>query len=195
MAWNSFNIRSMKTILPETYLTGLVILLVVIAILVGRQLLKARRDELNLIKLDKDNVSNSGDAGKIYELASVQIKKRLYPQAISTLEKALLLLENEPLEAKAVIENAMGFALAAQDNFKSAIIHYKTALKAKPEYPVAMNNLAFAKERLYKYQEALDLYEKVLKIDPDNQTAKRQYNKIKTRRLGEIPDTSNRKGF
>ena len=63
MAWNSFNIRSMKTILPETYLTGLVILLVVIAILVGRQLLKARRDELNLIKLDKDNVSNSGDAG------------------------------------------------------------------------------------------------------------------------------------
>jgi hypothetical protein len=36
--------------LPQTYLTGLSLLLLVIAILVGRQLYKVRRDELKLIK-------------------------------------------------------------------------------------------------------------------------------------------------
>ena len=185
----------MKCFLPETYLIGLIGLLVVISILVGRQLLKVRRDEMNLINLDKLNVSNSNDVGKMYELASVQIRKRLYPQAISTLKQALGSLENEPLEAKAVIENAMGFALAAQDNFKGAIVHYKAALKAKADYPVAINNMAFAKQRLYKYGEALDLYDQALKIDPENKTAKKQLQRIKARNIVKSPDTSNERGF
>tara|TARA_B100000700_G_C15000185_1_gene835862 strand:- start:976 stop:1533 length:558 start_codon:yes stop_codon:yes gene_type:complete len=185
----------MKTLLPETYLIGLVGLLLVIAVLVGRQLIKVRSDEITLINLDKKNISNSNDVEKIYELASVQIRKRLYPQAISSLKQALLLLEDEPLEAKAVIENAMGFALAAQENFKEAIIHYKSAIKAKPEYPVAINNLAFAKQRLYQFQDALDLYTKALKIDPKNQTAQKQLEKIKKRSLVKIEDEKSSKGF
>ena len=184
----------MKSFLPETYLIGLVGLLIVIAFLVGRQLLRVRTDEMNLLKLDKNNISNSNDIEKIYELASVQIRKRLYPQAISSLKKALLLLENEPLEAKAVIENAMGFALAAQEKFKESIIHYKSALKAKSEYPVALNNLAFAKQRLYQYEEAVDLYNKTLKIDPDNKTAKKQLERLKARSLVKAPDVNSR-GF
>ena len=39
--------------LPQTYLIGLCLLLLVIAILVGRQLLKVRKDEAQLIKLEK----------------------------------------------------------------------------------------------------------------------------------------------
>ena len=185
----------MKSLSPETYLIGLIALLIVIAILVGRQLLKVRHDEISLIRLDKENIDNSNDVSKMYELASVQIKKRLYPQAISTLKKALSLLENEPAEAKAVIENAMGFALAAQDDFKAAINHYKSALKAKSEYPVAINNLAFAKQRLNEYEDALDLYNKVLKIDPSNKTAKKQAEKIKTRNLAKLTNNSNSRGF
>ncbi len=185
----------MKNFLPETYLFGLIGLLVVIAILVGRQLLKVRKDEINLIKLDKQNTSEYGDVSEIYELASVQIRKRLYPQAIATLKKGLKLLEDEPPEAKAVIENAMGFALAAQDNFKAAIKHYKSALKAKPDYPVAMNNLAFAKQKTDEYEEAFNLYNKVLSIDPKNKTAIKQIERIEKRSLIKSPYRSNVKGF
>ena len=185
----------MKNFLPQTYLFGLIGLLVVIAILVGRQLLKVRKDEINLIKLDKQNTSDTGGVSEIYELASVQIRKRLYPQAISTLKKGLKMLDEEPPEAKAVIENAMGFALAAQDNFKAAINHYKSALKAKPDYPVAINNLAFAKQKLYEYEEAFDLYNKVLSIDPKNQTAIKQIERIQKRSLIKSPNRPNVKGF
>ncbi len=185
----------MKSFLPQTYLIGLLVLLLIIAILVGRQLLRVREDEINLIRLDKKNIPDSKNVAEMYELASVQIRKRLYPQAITTLRKALKLLEDEPPEAKAVIENAMGFALAAQDNFKNAIIHYKSALKAKPNYPVALNNLAFAKQRLLEYEEAFDLYKKVLEIDPKNNTAAKQLKQLERRSLVNSSERSKVKGF
>ena len=185
----------MKSFLPETYLIGLVGLLVVIAILVGRQLFKVRQDEIRLINLDKENISNSENISEIYELASVQIRKRLYPQAITTLEKALKLLEDEPSEAKAIIQNALGFALAAQDNFKKAIFYYKAAIKSKPDYPVAINNLAFAKQKLFAYADAFDLYKKVLIIDPENKTARKQLKRIESRNLIKSPNSSDSRGF
>ena len=127
----------MDILLPQTYLIGLTGLLVIVAALVGRQLLSVRRDEANLIKLEKGGASSSKDAAELYELASVQLRKRLYPQASTTLRKALKRLDNEPSEAKALIENALGFALAAQEDFESAIGHYRSAIKAKSDYPDA----------------------------------------------------------
>ena len=47
--------------LPQTYLIGLCLLLFIIAILVGRQLYKVRRDELKLIKLEKEESSTTED--------------------------------------------------------------------------------------------------------------------------------------
>lgn len=79
--------------LPQTYLIGLCLLLLVISILVGRQLFKVRRDELKLITLEKEESNTKEDSAKMYELASVQLKKRLYPQAISTLKQALKKLD------------------------------------------------------------------------------------------------------
>jgi len=181
--------------LPQTYLTGLSLLLLVIAILVGRQLYKVRRDELKLIKLEKEESNTKEDSAKMYELASVQLKKRLYPQAISTLKQALKKLDDEPNEAKALIENALGFALAAQNDFKSAIIHYKKALAAKSEYPVALNNLGFANQRLLKEDEAYKNYQEVLKLDPNNKTAISQIKRL-DRIIGKEKDTLiEKKGF
>ncbi len=164
--------------LPQTYLFGLSLLLLVIAILVGRQLYKVRKDELKLIKLEKEDSNTKEDSAKMYELASVQLKKRLYPQATSTLKQALKKLDGEPNEAKALIENALGFALAAQNDFKSAVIHYKRALTAKSDYPVALNNLGFAYQRLLKEDEAYRNYKEVLKLDPDNKTAISQIKRL-----------------
>ena len=172
--------------LPQAYLIGLSCLLLVIAILVGRQLYRTRQDEISLIRLEKNSADASQDAGVMYELASVQLRKRLYPQAISTLKNALTKLDNEPTEARALIENALGFALAAQENFKVAIIHYKKALKAKADYPVALNNLAFANQRIMQESEAYDLYKEVLKIDPKNKTANEQIRKIELRKNPKI---------
>tara|TARA_B100000700_G_scaffold328228_1_gene445383 strand:+ start:2439 stop:2999 length:561 start_codon:yes stop_codon:yes gene_type:complete len=184
-----------NTFLPETYLIGLIGLLSVISILVGRQLLKVRRDEINLIKLEKAKAISSREASKLYELASVQLRKRLYPQATTTLKDALTKLENEPSEAKAVIENAMGFALAAQDQFKKATVHYLNALKAKPDYPVALNNLAYAKNQLQEVEEAKQLYEKVITLEPGNKTAIRQLKKLNLLKGVKVVSKDERKGF
>ena len=181
--------------LPQTYLVGHCFLLVIISILVGRQLYKVRKDEMKLLKLKKEDSNTQEDSAKMYELASVQLKKRLYPHATSTLKQALKKLDGEPEEAKALIENALGFALAAQNDFKSAVIHYKKALIAKSEYPVALNNLGFAYQRLLKEDEAYKNYQEVLKLDPSNKTAISQIKRLE-RIIGKDKDQLlNKKGF
>ena len=73
-----------------------------------------------------------------------------------------------------MIQNALGFALAAQNNYKTAIRHYRLALEAKPAYPVALNNLAFALEKQLKLEEAKQTYEQVIALDPNNKTARKR---------------------
>ena len=185
----------MNISLPESYLIGLSSLLFVIAILVGRQFLRTRTDEMKLIELEKGGIEASTSAGELYELGSVQLRKRLYPQATATLKKALKEIKEEPNEAKALIENAIGFSLAAQNDFKSAIIHYKQAIKTKADYPVALNNLAFAKKRLLANDEALNIYQNVLKIDPNNKTAMRETKRLNKTKNNNTENSTNRKGF
>ncbi len=185
----------MEALLPQAYLFGIIGLLAIVSLLVGRQLLRVRNDEINLIKLEKGNTTNSKKASELYELASVQLRKRLYPQAVTTLKKALSHLKEEPEEAKALIENALGFALAAQDNFKTAIGHYRTAIKAKPDYPVALNNLAYASQKLDQKDEAIMLYKQVLEMDPKNKTAIKQLKLIQKKENSSVSNNSDTKGF
>ncbi|MEC7392215.1 MAG: hypothetical protein VX934_02255, partial [Cyanobacteriota bacterium] len=96
-------------LLPQTYLLGLVGLLAIVAVVVGRQLLRVRRDEARLMQLEQANTAQSRQASDLYELGSVQLRKRLYPQAAATLKQALKRLGDEPDEARAVIQNALGF--------------------------------------------------------------------------------------
>lgn len=168
----------MNAFLPQTYLLGLIGLLAIVAVVGGRQFLRVRRDEQSLLKMEQEKVASSKDAGALYELASVQLRKRLYPQAIVTLRQAVKRLNNEPDEARALIENALGYALAAEKDFTTAVRHYKAALRAKEDYPVAMNNLAFAQERLLENEEACALYRQALVLDPKNKTARKRLNRL-----------------
>ena len=168
-------------LLPQTYLLGLVGLLAIAAVVVGRQLLRVRRDESQLQQLEQSGAAKSRQASDLYELGSVQLRKRLYPQATATLRQALKRLGDEPDEARAVIENALGFALAAQKDYEGASKHYKLALKAKPNYPVALNNLGYAQDKLLNAEEALTLYRRTLEIEPGNGTAKRAVKKLEKR--------------
>ena len=118
-------------------------------------------------------------------LASVQLRKRLYGQAIDNLKLALRKAQAEkaPDEARALIENAYGFALAAQSRFPEAIRHYRNALQVKPDYPVALNNLAYALGKQGSSEEALASYQKVLALEPANTTARKGLKSME-RRLG-----------
>ena len=90
-------------LLPQTYLLGLVGLLTIVAVVVGRQLLRVRRDETRLMQLEQSGAASSRQAADLYELGSVQLRKRLYPQAAATLKQALKRLGGEPDEARALI--------------------------------------------------------------------------------------------
>lgn len=170
----------MDTLLPQAYLLGLVAILAVAAVVVARQILRVRRDEAALSRLDRQGEGAASDAISLYELASVQLRKRLYGQAVDNLKRALKAAQSaqEPSEAIALIENALGFALAAQNNTKAAIRHYKAALSAKPDYPVALNNLAFALEKQSRFEEAQETYQQVLALDADNKTARKRLQRL-----------------
>lgn len=174
----------MQDLLPQTYLIGLIVLLATVAVLVGRQVLRVQRDERTLARLGGNAGTAPSDAAGLYELASVQLRKRLHGQASDTLKQALRQAQAEkaPDEALALIENALGFALAAQNRFSTAIRHYRSALQAKPEYPVALNNLAFALAKQGEADEARATYEQALRLDPGNGTARKGLRSLERRR-------------
>ena len=166
----------------QSYLIILFVVLVIISIFVFRQFLRTRKEELNLVKFEQKGLDTLTKASELYEFGSIQIKKRLYTEAIQTFKKAVENYENEPNEAKAIIENALGFSYAAQNDFKKAIKNYNSAIKFLPEYTVALNNLASAHQRLLEYDLAYATYKKVLIIDPNNQTAIKKSKEIEKRK-------------
>ncbi|MFM7266228.1 MAG: tetratricopeptide repeat protein [Cyanobium sp.] len=179
----------MQELLPQAYLIGLIALLTVAAVAVGRQILRVRNDESALARLGGATGSEGrpDDSAGLYELGSVQLRKRLYGQASDSLRQALCKAEAEqaPDEALALIQNALGFALAAQGKYPAAVRHYRAALKARTEYPVAMNNLAFALEKQQKPEEARQLYEQVLELDGANPTARKRLRLLERRSGGD----------
>lgn len=184
----------MNDLLPQAYLIGLIVLLGGAAFVVARQILRVRRDETSLIRLGGGGSSadRPSDPGTLYELASVQLRKRLYAEAADTLKQALKAAERDPVpdEARALMENALGFTLAAQSKYPVAIRHYRAALRAKPEYPVALNNLAFALEKQLKPDEARATYEQALQLEPDNKTARKRLKTLDRRRGVLVADSA-----
>ena len=165
----------------KSYLIILFIVLIIISVFVFRQFLRTRKEELNLVKFEQKGLDSLTKASELYEFGSIQIKKRLYEEATKTFLKAVEYYENEPDEAKAIIDNALGFSFAAQNEFKKAIKHYNSAIKFLPEYTVALNNLASAQQRLLEYSSAFATYKKVLAIDPNNKTALKKSKEIEKR--------------
>ena len=165
----------------QSYLIILFLILVIISVFVFRQFLRTRKEELNLVKFEQKGLDSVTNASELYEFGSIQIKKRLYLEAIKTFLKAVEYYENEPNEAKAIIENALGFSYAAQNEFKKAIKHYNLAIKYLPEYIVALNNLASAQQKLLEYDLAYETYKKVLVINPNNKTAIKKSKELEKR--------------
>lgn len=167
--------------LPVVYLSILVVLLAIASWFVFRQILKTRRTETTLSKLQNKLNEGKGTSKEHYELGGIFLDKRLYSQAVKQFQKALKAKDLEGAENEALVHNALGFAYAAQEQFDLAIREYKEALQLLPDYPTALNNLGFAYEKKQLTAQALETYETALKSDPQNTTAKRRAESLRKR--------------
>lgn len=169
------------SLLPVIYLSILVVLLAGAGVFLFRQILRTRRTESRLSRLQNKLNQGKGTAKEHYELGGILLDKRLYSQALIQFQKALKAKDLEGIENLALIYNALGFTYAAQEQYDLAIRQYKEALERLPEYPTALNNLGFAYEKKQLINQAVEAYEAALKIDPKNTTAKRRVESLRKR--------------
>ncbi|KAI9133482.1 tetratricopeptide repeat protein [Acaryochloris sp. CCMEE 5410] len=187
----------MDNSLATLYLTLFLVLLCFAGWFVFRQVLRTRKNELTISKLETKFKKDIGTVEEYFELGSIYLQKKLFVQAVTQLKKALKAAEDELgalpseeddtettdnspiIEPLAPLYNALGYAYFGQEQFDLAIRNYKEALKCKADYLVAMNNLAHAYERKKLMRQALDTYDEVLSQDPKNDTAKRRSRSLR----------------
>lgn len=163
------------------YLALLLALLGIVGFFVIRQVLKTRRIESTLSRLQTKLTNQKGTALEYYELGSLLLDKKLFTQAGLYLQQALKALPEAETENAALIYNALGYAYFAQEQYDLAIRQYKEALKINPDYTTALNNLGHGYERKQLMPQALEAYEKALAVDPKNATAKRRAGSLRKR--------------
>jgi tetratricopeptide (TPR) repeat protein len=163
------------------YLSALLLILGSASWFLVRQILKTRKLEMSLERLENKLTTEKGTGQEYYELGSIYVDKKLYSQAIVLFQKALKGKDLEGEEDQAVVYNALGFAHFGQEQYDIAIRQYKEALKLQPEYVTSLNNLGHAYERKKLTAQALEIYEQALACDPDNATAKQRIESLRKR--------------
>ncbi|MBD2570779.1 tetratricopeptide repeat protein [Anabaena lutea] len=161
------------------YLSIFVTLLAFAGVSVFRQLFKTRKLESSLSKLKTKLSKEKGTAQEYYELASIYSEKKVFTQAIPLFQKALKAAEEEGEESIAPVYNGLGYVYFAQEQYDLAIRQYKEAIKLKPDYVSALNNLGHAYEKKKLPAQALEMYETTLKVSPNNATAKRRAESLR----------------
>jgi tetratricopeptide (TPR) repeat protein len=162
------------------YIAILVVILLAASVSVLREVLKTRKLESALSRLQGKIAKGEGTAAEYYELGSVYLDKKLFTQATTQLQKAIKLRELEGADLAAV-HNALGYAYFAQEQYDNAIRHYKDALKQYPEYVTALNNLGHAYEKKSLTTKAIEAYDQALALEPNNETSKRRAESLKKR--------------
>ena len=76
----------------------------------------------------------------------------------------VLIIENDD---KPGVIGLLGNALGKQGKFSEAIDSYQRAIKIKPSFTEAYNNLGLVFEELGKFNEAIDSYQQAIKIKPN----------------------------
>jgi tetratricopeptide (TPR) repeat protein len=163
------------------YLTTLLVLLSISAVLIFRQVWKTRRVEGTLGRLQTKLSKEKGTAQEYYELGSLLLDKKLYVQATVQFKLALKALGDDEVDNASLIYNALGYTYFAQDQYDLAIRTYKEALNLDPNYVNALNNIGHSYERKQLIPQALEVYEQALACEPDNKTAKRRAESLKKR--------------
>ena len=171
----------MSNNLAVVYLSILLVLLAGVSISIFRQILKTRKTENALSRLQKKLTKEKGTVQEYYEMGSIFLDKKIYAQAIALFQKAIKVGEQEGEEKVAPIYNALGFAYFVQEQYDLAIRNYKEALKYDPNYVTVLNNLGHAYERKNLTTQALQAYEQALEAEPKNTNAKRRVESLRRR--------------
>lgn len=167
--------------LPVVYVSALLLILIVATVVILKEVVKTRLSENTFAKLQKKIKNSTGTAEEYYQLGSLYLDKKLFVQSINLLQKALKVDKDLPPENEALIQNAMGYAYFAQEQYDLAIRKYKEALKLYPEYVIALNNLGNVYEKKQLIAQAVEVYEKALQYEPENKIAKRRAESLKKR--------------
>jgi tetratricopeptide (TPR) repeat protein len=170
----------MESNFPIVYISLLLILLIAFGVFVVIQVLKTRRVESALSRLQTKLSKEKGTAEEYYELGSILLDKKLMTQAVTQFQKAIK-LETLTGPDLAAVYNALGYAYFAQEQYDIALRTYKDALKLVPDYVTALNNLGHTYERKQLASPALEAYEQALKHEPNNATAKRRAESLRKR--------------
>ncbi len=170
----------MENSLPLVYLSVLLGLLAFAGVSVVRQVIKTRKVETTLSRLERKLKEERGTVQEYYELGSIYSDKKMFAQSIVLFQKSLKGVDAEE-ENLAPVHNALGFAYFCQEQYDIAIREYKDALKAKPEYVTAINNLGHVYERKKLTAQALEMYEEALKYEPNNTISKRRSESLRKR--------------
>jgi len=170
----------MENSLPLVYLSVLLALLAFAGVSVIRQVVKTRKVETALTRLEKKLKDERGTVQEYYELGSIYSDKKLFSQATMLFQKALKGVDAEE-ENLAPVHNALGFAYFCQEQYDIAIREYKEALKANPEYVTALNNLGHVYEKKKLTTQALKMYEEALQYEPNNVISKRRAESLRKR--------------
>ncbi len=176
----------MSDSLPIFYLSGLLLLLIGLAIFIFNQVFKARRLENTFAKLQEKLKKEKGTSQDYYQIGSIYLDKKLYVQSVNLFQKALKAGDDIEAENKALIYNALGYGYYAQEQYDLAIRNYKEALKLYPDYVIALNNLGNVYEKKQLIAKAVETYGLTLELDPNNATAKRRFSAL-SKRLVKTP--------
>ncbi len=85
------------------------------------------------------------------------------PEAVATYERILALEPENPI----ALHNLGNISLQRGDS-EAAIVYYRRATEAKPDYLLAHYHMGEALARLERFEEAYRTYEKVLQLEPQN---------------------------
>ena len=138
------------------------------ALAVGLGWLSFERNETygSELALWRDTVAKAPrNARARYNLGIAYSEQGQYARAIEQGEAAVRLEDGRAAAGKAhVIHNKLGYDLAMLGRLPEAVAHYEQALRLKPDYAVAQQNLARALVRLGRYPEAIRHYEAALRL-------------------------------
>lgn len=171
----------MRIILSFTYLSALATFLVIIISFLIKQVMEIIKEEFIMNDIRAKIQQNLDTYEERYIIGSLCINKKMYEQAIEQLEISLLKSQEIAEDLKAYLYNSLGFAYFKLQNYNRAISYYQKALNIKPNYVIALSNLAYLYEKVGVLSKALDTYKLILTFNFYHLLANKKINTLSPR--------------
>ena len=171
----------MNSILPTIYLIILFTTLFIIVAVLLKQILRKKDLEQDLFELQKKLRLGVATPLDHYSLGVIYLSKKLFDEAILQFSNALKNWDKSDIEGLSNLYNTIGFTYFESEQFDVSIYYYKEAITLNPAYTIALNNLAYSYEKKKMFQDAIEVYSKVLSYDVNNSIANEKLLSLKTK--------------